>query len=78
MTGKKSICMSQSVTGPLRNWSDKDWNRNAKAWTKADGGHPTGGELKDFFLKKLGEGWEVLPVGECDNFDRKEGCKGHA
>jgi hypothetical protein len=73
----RHIHMSQSVTGPLKNWNKRDWNSMAKCWTREDGTHPTGDELKEFFIEKLGEGWKVLPVGKCDNFDKEKGCRGH-
>lgn len=69
--------MSQSVTGPLKNWTKGDWNRMAKGWNRPDGTSPTGEELKDYFLDKLSEGWRVLPMGDCDNFDKQKGCQGH-
>lgn len=28
-------------------------------------------------MDKLAAGHEVIPVGDCDNFDFKEGCQGH-
>lgn len=34
-------------------------------------------EIKDFLREQLTMGREVLPIGECDNFDFHTGCKGH-
>jgi hypothetical protein len=73
----KSFHMCQGITGPLKNWTKRDWNHHAKAWNRKDGSIPTGEELKDYFLEMLGKGHEVLPMDGCDNFDKKKGCKGH-
>lgn len=71
------VHMCQSIRGPLTNWKTKDW-ANACRWiTKPDGSKFTPQELKQSFLDELALGHEVIPVGECDNFDYKEGCKGH-
>lgn len=37
----------------------------------------TGPEIRDFFLQALSEGYEKIPCGECNNFDKKDGCHGH-
>lgn len=37
----------------------------------------TADEVQEHFLNELSQGHEVLPVGECDNFDYKTVCKGH-
>ena len=34
-------------------------------------------EVKDFFYEQKRMGREVLPCGDCDNFDYKKGCLGH-
>lgn len=70
--------LSQSVTGPLRNWTKRDWKRACNWITPKAGGRYTPEKLKDKFLKLLADGWEVIPCGEdCDNFDKKNGCLGH-
>jgi hypothetical protein len=69
--------LSQSIRGPLTNWDNNDW-ANATQWiTKNDGGKYTVLELKQQFLDELAKGHEVVPIGECDNFDWKKGCLGH-
>lgn len=35
-------------------------------------------QIKSFFQEQLDMGREYLPYGDCDNFDYKSGCKGHA
>lgn len=71
------IHMSQSITGPLLNWKTPDWKRATKFITRLDGSRYTVAELKRAFVEELSKGHEVVPVGECDNFDFKTGCKGH-
>jgi hypothetical protein len=34
-------------------------------------------QVREFFTEQLAQGHEVLPLGDCDNFDYKTGCKGH-
>lgn len=72
------ICLSQSIRGPLQNWDDIDWRKATKWMTHQDGTPFKGGaELRALFLQMLSEGKEVVPYGECDNFDFKKGCLGH-
>ena len=37
----------------------------------------TGREVQQVLIDELAKGHEVIPAGECDNFDYKVGCKGH-
>jgi hypothetical protein len=69
--------LSQSVKGALRNWKAKDWKNNAKFFS-IDGKRVSADALKDAFLTMLQEGIEAISVGDCDNFDPKKGCLGHA
>ena len=34
-------------------------------------------KARDYLHDCLAKGWEVVPCGNCDNFDYKTGCKGH-
>lgn len=70
--------MCQSVTGPLKNWSGRQWN-DATDWITKDDGSKfrNGEELEHHFYELLAQGIECIPFGECDNFCPKEGCKGH-
>ncbi|HWQ32277.1 MAG TPA: hypothetical protein VNQ79_05285 [Blastocatellia bacterium] len=34
-------------------------------------------EFRNRLMDELSKGREVLPIGECDNFDWKQGCRGH-
>jgi hypothetical protein len=69
--------VAQSVRGALTNWTAKDWRKNAKWITHNDGTPHTAASLKQAFLDELAKGHEVIPCGECDNFDFKTGCRGH-
>jgi hypothetical protein len=75
MTKKFHLC--QSVTGPLRNWTKRDWKAATRWITREDGSKFMADELKDLFLEELSKGHKVIPIGKCDNFDWKEGCLGH-
>jgi hypothetical protein len=68
--GFRTVHMSLSVRGALRN-RDYDW------FIKEDGTPATKDEAFEFLCDKLADGWEVLPIGDCDNFDKKTGCPGH-
>jgi hypothetical protein len=74
----QTIHMSQGVTGPLRNWSCKQWTDATEWITRKDGSKfASGGELEQAFQAMANEGIECFPLGECDNFDPKHGCRGH-
>lgn len=76
---KMSFHMSQSITGPLTNWSDSDWVGALNWITKDDGSrYSSATELRAKFVSLLQDGWLVAPIGECCNFDKKRGCMGHA
>jgi hypothetical protein len=72
----KQIHCCQSVAGAIRNWKKSDWKRNAKSIT-VDGKYLTGEQLRDKFITILSEGTKYLPIGDCDNFDPQNGCRGH-
>lgn len=59
------------------NWTKREWKNATKWMTRKDGTRFSAGELKAEFIKMLGEGKKVIPIGECDNFDFETGCKGH-
>lgn len=76
MIGKR-MHMSQSVQGPLINWSDEEWEE-ARHWCLNNGEKLSSGlELKRIFVNLAYEGWRVIPVHGCDNFDKEKGCLGH-
>jgi len=75
---KTRIHMCQSISGPLKNWSGKQWNDACDYITKDDGSRwRCGEELEHHFQELLDKGIECVPLGDCDNFDYKTGCKGH-
>lgn len=73
----RRVHMCQSVRGPLMNWTKRDWKNATTYITPEGGGRCTADELKAHFLKLLADGNEVIPIGDCDNFDPKTGCRGH-
>lgn len=37
----------------------------------------TADECRNVLYGKLKQGYEVIPYGNCDNFDKEKGCQGH-
>ena len=74
----RSYHMSQDIRGAIENWKKREWV-NALTWiTKSDGTRfASVEELKDAFWSEIAQGHEVIPYGDCDNFDWKKGCQGH-
>lgn len=72
----KTIHCCLSVRGALR-WSAKEMKDACKWISKPDGGRFTPDELRNEFMNLLADGNEVIPMGECDDFDPKTGCRGH-
>lgn len=68
------LCLS--VRGAL-NWSKAEMRRWAPSITVDGKQLRTADEVRNFLLDELSKGHEVLPLGECDNFDWKTGCRGH-
>lgn len=69
--------MSLSVRGAL-NWPKAEMRRLAKSMTKPDGSALTPEQAREALMDELAKGHEVVPIGiVCDNWDWKEGCKGH-
>ena len=71
---KVHVCMS--VRGAL-NWNKAELKRNARAMSDKDGNPMTPDAVRSALMDELAQGHEVIPLGECDNFDFKTGCKGH-
>jgi hypothetical protein len=74
---KRKFHICQSVTGPLRAWTKKDWKKATGYITRNDGTKYSPDELKECFLEELSRGHKVIPIGVCDNFDYEHGCMGH-
>ena len=73
----QSFHMCISVRGILRR-TDRDLKRFLGACTKDDGTpYRNIDELKNELYDHLSQGHEVIPMGKCDNFDYKTGCRGH-
>lgn len=72
----KTIHMGLSVRGALK-WGRRQQRALAKCFTVDGVRLKTPEQLQDFLLDRLAEGNEVIPMGPCDNFDSKDGCRGH-
>lgn len=71
----KTIHMSISVRGVLQ------WPKSQlKGMFRHENGKLlTPDEAREYLMDQLADGYECIPFGtECDNFDKKEGCLGHA
>lgn len=73
----QSFHMGQSVRGFLHK-SDREIKKLLDCF-RHDDGRPFVSvlELRTEFEDELAKGHEVLPLGKCDNWDWKDGCKGH-
>lgn len=71
----KSYCMGVDVKGVLTNWKKKDL---AKLFIDEETGrYDSAEEARSQLMDMLSEGKLVVPMGECDNWDYRTGCKGH-
>lgn len=68
--------MHMSIRGYLRA-TKSELNRMARSMTTSDGKRMTGDSVREWLMDELAQGHEAYPMGECDNFDWKTGCKGH-
>lgn len=68
--------ISFSIRGGLH-WSDQEWRENVDIFTDDEGKMMTIFEAKEALMNALKEGYEVLPMKECGNFDPEKGCQGH-
>lgn len=65
---------SLSVKGALINWKTRDFR---KMFKHENGTYYSPEEAKRALLDELSQGHEMIPMGDCDNFDYKTGCRGH-
>lgn len=72
----KTVHMCMSVRGAL-NWNKATLKRMAKSFTDDNGKPMTPDQVRNALMDELAKGHEVIPLGECDNFDYKKGCMGH-
>lgn len=73
----RKVHLSLSVRRAL-NWSKAEMKRMAPSITVDGKQLRTAEDVKNFLLDELSKGHELLPFGDCDNFDWKTGCRGHA
>jgi len=66
----RTIHMAMNIRGCLR-------NRAFKGFTKNDGSPMKPSEAQEALMQLLAEGHEVMPIGECPDFDKITGCPGH-
>jgi len=67
------IHMCMSVRGALR----KPDKQIKGILLHEDGRSMTASEVRETLYNELSKGHEVIPIGDCDNFDYKKGCQGH-
>jgi hypothetical protein len=72
----KTVHMSVCVRG-LLGWDKRRFRQACKWMLREDGSQHTPESLREALLDALSEGWEALPMGKCDDFDPKTGCRGH-
>lgn len=70
----KTFHMCLDVKGALTNWKLPAFKN---MFTREDDTTLTPTEAKAHLLDELSKGREKLPMGKCDNFDFKTGCRGH-
>jgi hypothetical protein len=67
----QKICMSMNITEALRNYGKK----SMKGLLIDDNGKEmTDKEVRQTLQQCLDNGDRVFPMGNCEHFDRKEGC----
>ena len=68
--------MCADIRGMLRNHARKG---SLKGVFKDEAGRGVSDEAaRDYLYDCLAKGWQVMPMGDCDNFDYQTGCKGHS
>jgi hypothetical protein len=74
----RTIHMNLSVRGVLHQ-NNRDLERNFRRTIKGDDGRYVEGAhaIREWFMDQLAQGRELLPLGDCDDFDYKTGCRGH-
>lgn len=72
----RTIHMCVSVRGLLSK-TRSELKRATGYMLMADGSRHTVESLREALFDELAEGHEVIPMGDCDDFDWKTGCRGH-
>ena len=70
----RRVHMCLCVRGALRKMTKRQLGG---LFTKDDGSQATAAEAVEYLKLCDYKGWEVIPMGDCDNFDYKTGCRGH-
>ena len=73
--GKSIMHCCMSIRGTLENYRRKKMDG---LFRDKSGKHVSDRESRDYLYDCLAKGWRVIPLGDCDNFDYQEGCKGHS
>jgi site-specific DNA-cytosine methylase len=74
--GARKIHMCMSVRGALK-MDRREFDRiHRNSCTDDQGRTMTPDQVRDYLMDELAKGHEVIPLGECDNFDYKTGCGG--
>jgi hypothetical protein len=69
--------MGLSVRGALT-WSGREFrSKIVPMFTNDDGSPATEHDARNYLFDELSKGHEIIPIGECDNWDWKTGCQGH-
>jgi hypothetical protein len=64
------IHMCMDIRGAIK-------NKAFSGFTNDDGSPATREQALEYLMDELAKGHDVIPLGECDNFDFKKGCLGH-
>ena len=72
------VHMCISVRGVLCK-SDRELETEFRDAVTDDNGRKctTAKQIRNVFFDELAKGHEYVPLGNCDNFDYKAGCRGH-
>lgn len=66
----RTVHMAMNIRGCLR-------NRSFNGFTKLDGSPMSQSEAQEGLMQLLADGYELMPIGECPDFDKVKGCPGH-
>jgi len=66
--------MSLNIKGMLEYYGKR---KIKDLFFKEDGTPLSSVESREYLNECLSNGWRVIPIGECDNFDYQKGCLGH-
>jgi hypothetical protein len=62
--------LSKSLRQIGRDWKGAIRTEDGRLLTEPE-------EIREAFFDELAKGHEYIPMGKCDNFDPKTGCRGH-